>query len=1124
MTTKILNTNEPAGYSLNSGAYTGLLINTGISVGGTGVVDIVNDTMVQNDGSIATTGSHDGIALTASGTVSNAQSGSILATFEGVYIAGAASAVQNYGAIQGENLGNGVALKDGGTVNNGSTLDTKALIEGYSGLFTVAGATTVANFATIEGVGAFGDGAFIVGGGAVTNGTLGDRIATIEGNNSGIAASAPATVINLGTVQGSNAIGVLLSSGGTVTNGGNTDTTALIEGLTNGLGVNGLAGTVTNFGTIEALGAALADSGLYIAPGGTLTNGSTTDRSATVVGYTGVKGVDAALVVVNFGSIEGEGNSTWGVFLDSGGTLTNGSGGDTAAVISGAYGVYVADTGSVANFGDISASYGRGVYLKDGGALTNGLANNTRGVIDGYSNGVSVNVGAGTVANFATIENSGASGFPAVSLYHGGAVANGGAGDTVALISGYSGVFIHTAGTVTNFATIAGADAFGVYLSDVIVASRTTKSSGKVDASLVTGSVTNEAGGLITGATSGVKIRAENGIVVNYGAIESPSGDGVDLYSGGTLTNGSVTDAKALVEGTDGLYAHSVASVTNFGTVHGLGLGAAFAGMSLYDGGSVTNGGLTDTEALIDGYNGFVALTGAATIANFATISGLGLSGQYGINLEEGGNLTNGSAKDAKALIEGYGGVVTSGLATVTNFGTIEGADGLALAFASPLDELVVEAGSSFIGAVNGDGGTLDLASGVGTISGLFAGGDVTVSGSMPTTTFDDFGTLEIGAGASFTLTGPATIAAGQSLIDNGTLTVTGALTSAGTLGGTGTVDFTAGTDALTGGTLSVADLNVTGATVTLSGKVAVPSVVTVSGKLLVANGTTLTGAGAIVLTDSASNEITGATATSLLTNDIRIEGEGQLGDGAMELTNAASGSIYSLGAGSLTLNTGTSTIINAGDIVSEGTGGLTISSPLDNTGELLAYSSPLTVSGAVTGTGTAEIENAATLILMGAFNENVTFATGSTGTLELGDSKGYTTGSFTGFSKTGANALDLLDIPFVSGTTTAVYTGTTTSGVLTVTEGANIATIHLTGDYLGSTFTVSSSSAGGTKVVDPAKAAPPHLISPAPLFPQPFIAAMAGFGAEKGAGPVSSSGEAWRPPPSTLAAPALVA
>jgi hypothetical protein len=353
-------------------------------------------------------------------------------------------------------------------------------------------------------------------------------------------------------------------------------------------------------------------------------------------------------------------------------------------------------------------------------------------------------------------------------------------------------------------------------------------------------------------------------------------------------------------------------------------------------------------------------------------------------------------------------------------------------------------------------------------------------------------------------------------------LTDTGAFTSAGTLGGTGTVDFTAGTAALTGGTLSVSKLNVTGATVTLSGKIAVPSVVTVSGKLLVANGTTLSGAGAIVLTDSASNEITGATATSLLTNDIRIEGEGQLGDGAMELTNAASGSIYSLGAGSLTLNTGTSTILNAGVIASEGTGGLTISSPIDDTGKLIAYSSPLTVSGAVTGAGTAEVENAATLILKGAFNENVTFATGSTGALELADSKGYTTGAITGFSKTGTNALDLLDIPFVSGTTTATYSGTTTSGVLTVKDGANVAAIHLTGDYLGSSFTVSASSAGGTKVVDPARASTPPRAA-APLSPHPFIAAMAGFGARETGAP-AIDGALWRTPPPILAMPRALA
>jgi hypothetical protein len=292
---------------------------------------------------------------------------------------------------------------------------------------------------------------------------------------------------------------------------------------------------------------------------------------------------------------------------------------------------------------------------------------------------------------------------------------------------------------------------------------------------------------------------------------------------------------------------------------------------------------------------------------------------------------------------------------------------------------------------------------------------------------------------------------------------------------------------------------------------------VTVSGKLLVANGTSLTGAGAIVLTDSASNEITGTTATSLLTNDIRIEGEGQLGAGAMELTNAASGSIYSLGAGTLTLNTGTSTILNAGAIVAEGTGGLTIASPIDNTGELIAYSSPLTVSSAVTGAGTAELENAGTLIFKGAFNENVTFASTSTGALELGDSKGYTTGAITGFSKTGTNALDLLDIPFVSGTTTATYSGTATSGVLTVKDGANVAAIHLEGNYTTSTFSVSAGPGGvGTKVVDPGKAStPPH--EAAPLSPHPFIAAMAGFGAREAAA-TALEGFHWGAPPPMLA------
>ena len=129
-------------------------------------------------------------------------------------------------------------------------------------------------------------------------------------------------------------------------------------------------------------------------------------------------------------------------------------------------------------------------------------------------------------------------------------------------------------------------------------------------------------------------------------------------------------------------------------------------------------------------------------------------------------------------------------------------------------------------------------------------------------------------------------------------------------------------------------------------------------------------------------------------------------------------------------------------------------------------------------------------------FAENVTFA-GSTGTLELADSKTYT-GAVTGLSSSGTNSLDLLDIGF-AGATTGVYTGTTTSGVLTVTEGANVATIHLTGDYLGSTFTLSNGVGGSTKVVDPAKASMSSSAA-APLSPHPFIAAMAAFDDNQGA------------------------
>jgi hypothetical protein len=66
-----------------------------------------------------------------------------------------------------------------------------------------------------------------------------------------------------------------------------------------------------------------------------------------------------------------------------------------------------------------------------------------------------------------------------------------------------------------------------------------------------------------------------------------------------------------------------------------------------------------------------------------------------------------------------------------------------------------------------------------------------------------------------------------------------------------------------------------------------------------------------------------------------------------------------------------------------------------------------------------------------------------------------------------GSDRLDLADINFATiGTPT--FNGTSTGGVLTVTDGSHTANIALIGDYLSSTWTLSSDGHGGTFVVDP--------------------------------------------------------
>ena len=117
-----------------------------------------------------------------------------------------------------------------------------------------------------------------------------------------------------------------------------------------------------------------------------------------------------------------------------------------------------------------------------------------------------------------------------------------------------------------------------------------------------------------------------------------------------------------------------------------------------------------------------------------------------------------------------------------------------------------------------------------------------------------------------------------------------------------------------------------------------------------------------------------------------------------------------------------------------------------------------------------ATIATGGTLELAAPDSVSVQF-NGPTGSLILDKSSAFD-GQITGLtgngSVSGSDQIDLKDIGFGAGTTVA-YTGTSTGGVLTVSDAQHhTANIELDGNYTGSTFSLSSDGSGGTIVIDP--------------------------------------------------------
>jgi hypothetical protein len=423
-------------------------------------------------------------------------------------------------------------------------------------------------------------------------------------------------------------------------------------------------------------------------------------------------------------------------------------------------GVYV----TVANRGAVfSSDYG--VALWGGGQLTNGSTEHTTTPITGDRTGVEID-GFGFVANFGTIVGDTIAGVTIVN----GAVTNGGSSDTTALIRGVLFGVQNDIGAITNFGSIIATGA-GDRSHAGVTMSGALKNGTAID--------------------TGARIEGYNGVIErdsshidNFGTVVGNGAQGRGIYltaSGASVTNGGGIDRSALIEGMEGIALSGVATsatIANFGTI--LGAGGTFyygvAGVGL----RLTNGSKTNATALIEGYGG-VEAGAASTIVNFGSMIAEGDVWGAGVYIDGAGvHLTNGDAGHRGALIEGYVGMKVNGTATITNYASIVGQAGTAVDFLFAGDTLLVEAGCVFEGAVIGGGGMLVLASGTGSVTGMLTTGTVTVSGSMATTAFTKFNTLEVGAGATFAIAGSASLAANQRLFSAGTLTVAGGIANAG--------------------------------------------------------------------------------------------------------------------------------------------------------------------------------------------------------------------------------------------------------------------------------------------------------------------------------------------------------
>ena len=609
------------------------------------------------------------------------------------------------------------------------------------------------------------------------------------------------------------------------------------------------------------------------------------------------------------------------------------------------------------NSGTITAG-DSGALIGGGSTVINLVGGTITGDFTGLSisdNGGSTSGGPSTVDNAGTITST--SGFnDAIDLGLGGAVTNRSTGTISATGVGVAGATNPT--TVNNFGQILDAST-GVGLS-------------------AGGTVTNNAGAIISTTSRGVDISGGVGVVVNSGSILASAGRAVQLQAGGSVTNTSTGTITSQDGGTRAVFIFGgPGAVINAGAIDG-GVTAAVEVEST--GSSITNSGTIHSP------------------------SGAGIQ----LDPTSASNTLTTIVNDSAGVIQGaVNALVANGNASVdfTNRGAVIGnmvfgAGDVALHFytgSSLIGDLTAGTGTNTIG-LNGSGNDTfsspianfqtitKLDDGTWTLSGAVSGptalivaqGTLILSAANTYTggTIISGGTLQLGNGAT-------TGAILGNVLDNGTLafdrsdpvTFTDLISGTGSVSQIGTGSTTLAANTYSGGTLLAAGALIAGDN-SAFGTGALTVAANAAGTTLDNTAAATALANPIVLNPSANLTVAGSNPLTLAGV---ISGDGALTKNGASTLILASDNSY---AGGTTVNAGTLQVGAGGATGSVGTGPV-----LDSGALVFNRSGTVAVPGAITGTGSLTQAGVAagTLVLTG----DNTYSGGTTiasGILQLGN------------------------------------------------------------------------------------------------------------------------------------------